>query len=154
MGRIRKVSETETDYTLSDGTVVRVTENAGMPVEFLACSPGEDSFRDPTSAELHEAAKLREGEKSIEDENSEVIEAFLQRLNYMGNDTRMVSQIYDHLFREHRTIQQNFFRVMKAVIERYGEFQGPAYADGRNQNAKEWALKVREAGRDVYLPYV
>ena len=93
-------------------------------------------------------------EQTLEQENKEVIENFFRQLNIMSNDRQMVQQINEHLAREHRTLQQNFFRVIKSVVETYGEKQGPAFADGRNEDSKKWAQKVREAGRDVYLPYV
>lgn len=93
-------------------------------------------------------------EQTLEQENKEVIENFFRQLNIMSNDRRMAQQVTEHLSREHRTLQQNFFRVIKQVIETYGESQGPAFSDLRNEGSKKWAETVREAGRDIFLPYV
>jgi hypothetical protein len=51
---------------------------------------------------------------------------------------------------EHRTLQQGLMAVLKALIENYSEFD----SDLRNQDAVEWAKKVKEAGRDSYLRFI
>lgn len=80
--------------------------------------------------------------------NESLAEEFLRLCNYMSNDRDLADVLVDHLRREHRTLQETFWRVIQMVAHKYKDFP----SDLRNQAAVEFAKKIDAL--DCSLPYV
>ena len=84
---------------------------------------------------------------------AKAIHNIMDAVNVMGTDETVVQGIIEELMVSHRTLQQNFWRVMMQVIKRYSEFS----FDGRNEGAVEMCKFIKEQvekNHKEYLPYV
>ncbi len=84
---------------------------------------------------------------------ADAINKIMDAVNVMGSDDPVVQGIIEELMVSHRTLQQNFWRVMMQVIKRYSEFS----YDLRNQGAVELCTYIKEQVAENYkenLPYV
>lgn len=84
---------------------------------------------------------------------AEAIHNLMDAVNVMGSDDPVVKGIIDELEVSHRTLQQNFWRVMMQVIKKYSEFG----SDGRNEGAVELCKYITEqveTNHKEHLPYV
>ncbi len=84
---------------------------------------------------------------------AEAIHNIMDAVNVMGSDDPVVQGIIEELMVSHRTLQQNFWRVMMQVIKRYSEFSH----DARNEGAVEMCKFIKEQieeNQKQYLPYV
>ena len=81
--------------------------------------------------------------KTVEEENLEAFETMFRLLNYMGNDTALAQVFSNRLPRQHRTLQQNFMRMMQTVIVAYAEQAEQNGSDLRNEDAVKWAKAVK-----------
>jgi hypothetical protein len=92
--------------------------------------------------------------KSVEERNKEVVDEVFKLLNYMCNDKDLTKEFLDHLAREHRTLQQNFFRMLQILIENHAENS----FDDRNAASVNWAKKVKdlrdENGNSFFMPFI
>lgn len=84
----------------------------------------------------------------------EAVEMLLDNLNIMGSDKPIVEGILEALQMNHRTLQQNFWRAMVAVMKQYAEFRH----DLRNEGAVEFCNAVKKMIEDnpktEYLPFI
>jgi len=81
------------------------------------------------------------------------IALIMDAVNIMGSDKQVVEGIIEELQGTHRTLQQNFWRVMMGVIKEYSEFRH----DLRNEGAVELCKYIKEQvaeNHKEYLPYV
>jgi hypothetical protein len=62
--------------------------------------------------------------------------------------TEMAECLLETLRLEHRTLQQNFWRVMQCLMTRYAE----APSDLRNEASVEWTRKASEV--EAFFPYI
>ena len=95
---------------------------------------------------------LPEG-KTQQEVAKESIDMIMDAVNIMGSDETVVKGIVESLQMSHRTLQQNFWRVMMQVIKEYSEFG----SDGRNEGAVEMCKFIKEQVEEnhkEYLPYV
>jgi phosphoenolpyruvate-protein kinase (PTS system EI component) len=77
----------------------------------------------------------------------------LDAVNIMGNDKEVVEGIVEALQHNHRTLQQNYWRVMMQVIKEYSEFRH----DMRNEGSVDMCKFIKEQvekHHKEYLPYV
>lgn len=84
---------------------------------------------------------------------AEAIHNIMDAVNVMGSDDPVVKGIIDELEVSHRTLQQNFWRVMMQVIKKYSEFN----YDYRNENSVEMCKFIKEQVEEnykEYLPYI
>lgn len=80
----------------------------------------------------------------------ELIEDLASELNCMGIDEKELGEIISTtVMKDHRTIQQTFWRTIQHSIVHYGRY---ATIDLRNEGSREWANKVAEV--DAYFPKV
>ena len=96
-----------------------------------------------------EQARLnqREGTKKA-------IDDIMDLVNIMGSDKAVVEGCIEAMQGTHRTLQQNFWRVMIQVMKEYSEWR----SDLRNEGSVEFCKAVKEMleknPRLEYLPYV
>ena len=72
----------------------------------------------------------------------------LDASNVMGSNDDIAQAISNVLLKEHRTLQQAFFRSFKQAMGAYSE----GGSDGRNEGAVQLAKEIHNS--DVYLPFV
>jgi hypothetical protein len=77
------------------------------------------------------------------------VEEILRELNG-GNPGEVAEVIVQHLQQTHRTLQANWWRTMKSVIEQYAKFD----TDLRNEDAVAWAQRAADAARDMYMRHI
>ncbi|MCP4088220.1 MAG: hypothetical protein GY746_00290 [Gammaproteobacteria bacterium] len=87
------------------------------------------------------AIKRAKLERQIADEIAESINSIFNNINYFGNEKLVVKAINDSIERQHRTLQQDFWRAMFQVIEQYGQSE---YFDGRNEQAVQACKNIAE----------
>lgn len=87
--------------------------------------------------------------EEIVERAEEAARTLLKQVNYMGMDQDIADAFAKVLMKEHNTIQQSFWRVLKLVAEQYGDMK---YFDGRNEKAVEFAKEVAKI--DVHLPFI
>lgn len=99
-------------------------------------------------------AKARERidqERGVKDEVSKALRILFGQVNGSSKSgATLVRCLTASVRLEHRTLQQGLMAALKGLIENYAEFD----EDLRNQDAVEWARKVKEAGRDCYLRFI
>ena len=91
--------------------------------------------------------------KTQQEVAKESIDQIMDAVNIMGSDKQVADGILEALQMSHRTLQQNFWRVMMQVIKEYSEFR----CDGRNEGAVELCKYIKEQVEEnhkEYLPYV
>lgn len=88
---------------------------------------------------------------ALKPENEKIIKELFRRINYMGNEDTLAMQISVHLKREHRTLVQSFFRMVKQVIEEYAGWDD-SQTDQRNLASINWAKDVAKIKK--YLPTI
>lgn len=91
--------------------------------------------------------------KTQKEVSKEAIDQIMDAVNVMGSDMPVVKGIVESLQMSHRTLQQNFWRVMIQVIKEYSEFG----SDGRNEDAVAMCKFIKEQVEEnhkEYLPYV
>jgi len=83
-------------------------------------------------------------------EIQEAMAVILKHLNYMGiREADVGKVISDTVQKEHRTIQQTFWRTVNEAATDYGRY---ASVDLRNEGSREWCNKAAEI--EVVLPFV
>jgi len=92
-------------------------------------------------------------QKPVKELNEELVKDFFRLINAMGNDTDLAQTFYEHLYKEHRTLQQSALRVFKTIIEKYS-LTTMDFSDARNEAGLKWAKEVKKAGEEHYLPFV
>ena len=83
--------------------------------------------------------------------NQEHIETLFQLLNGMCNDDQYTRQLIGQLRKTHRTLQQNFFRMISKVVNEKAKEE---FYDLRNEASIEWSKKAAEATQDVAFPFI
>lgn len=86
--------------------------------------------------------------RPMDEENAEIVEKLFTVLNYMGNDRNMADAIIKRLEKEHPTIAQTFWRVVKMVAARYQTFNH----DMRNEGSVALAKVIAFDGN--HLPFL
>ena len=89
--------------------------------------------------------------KEVEKANQKHIETLFRLLNAMLNDELYTRQLVDHLKREHRTLQQNFFRMISEIVK---EMAKQRDCDLRNEASIEWCKKATQATQDIRFPFI
>jgi len=79
----------------------------------------------------------------------EAMKVIFREISYMGNENECIEKMYNFIEREHRTLQQNFWRMIYYVMKRYGE--NSEWTDLRNQASRKWCKKVT---KEEYFPFV
>lgn len=95
---------------------------------------------------------IPEGENQ-KDYAYKAIEMLLNDLNIMGSDKPIIEGVVEALRMNHRTLQQNFWRMMMQVIKQYSEFRH----DLRNEGSVELCKFIKEEvekNHKEYLPFV
>jgi hypothetical protein len=95
---------------------------------------------------------LPEG-KTQQEVTKEAIDQIMDAVNIMGSDKKVADGILESLQMAHRTLQQNFWRVMMMVIKEYSEFR----FDDRNEGAVKLCKYIKEQVEEnhkEYLPYI
>jgi hypothetical protein len=82
-------------------------------------------------------------EKPIGQENEATFNTVFKLLNYMGNDKALTAVFAENLPREHRTLQQNFMRMLQHIIYSYADVSDVHGSDLRNEAATKWAQAVK-----------
>ncbi len=87
------------------------------------------------------ALKRAKLERQVAEEIAESINSIFTNINYFGNEKLVVKAINDSIQRQHRTLQQDFWRAMFQVVERYGR---TTYHDGRNEQSVRLCATISE----------
>lgn len=91
----------------------------------------------------------------MEDEGYEVNEMYesvrglFERVNHFDYQ-KQAEQFFSAMTRQHRTLQQNFWRMIAKVMAMYGETE---YVDLRNEASKEFCKKVSDYVREHGVSY-
>ena len=70
------------------------------------------------------------------------LDTIFNELNCYSNQDNLADILISNITGQHRTLQQDFWRVMTGVITGYGEL---AYADGRNEGAVNMCKQITAA---------
>ena len=84
--------------------------------------------------------------------SSKAIHQIMDAVNIMGSDKKVAEGIIKELQVTHRTLQQNFWRVMVEVVRQYSEFRH----DLRNEGSVELCKAITKFldENPQYLPYI
>jgi hypothetical protein len=96
---------------------------------------------------------IPEGENQ-KDYAYKAIEMLLNDLNIMGSDKPIVEGVVEALRMNHRTLQQNFWRMMLEVIKQYSEFRHDLRNEASVELCKFFTEKLKEDEGKTYLPFV
>lgn len=91
-------------------------------------------------------------EKPISERNEEVIEEIFRLLNYMTNEKELANAFNEKVSRQHRTLQQNFFRLVHSIIANYAVNSEKFGYDLRNEAAVNWAKEVAKI--EGFMPFI
>jgi hypothetical protein len=91
-------------------------------------------------------------EKTTTEKLQKPLEDLFTELNHYGNEDEVVTAITNFVTGQHRTLQQNFFRTIDAVINNCAN----APHDLRNEASVTWCAKVKGMDGDTlyYFPIV
>jgi len=78
----------------------------------------------------------------------QAMKTLMECSNSMGSNDDIAQAISNVLLKEHRTIQQSFFRSFKQSMDAYSK----GGSDGRNEGAIQLAKEIHNS--DVFLPFV
>lgn len=114
---------------------------------------GKSSYIKETDVKKSQREMMREVKDAIfrldiDSQNELIIEELFVLLNIMGNDRVLYNVLPKILLNEHRTIQQNFWRLIHRTAEEYKEQR----FDMRNQASVEFAKHITLFGEA--LPFV
>ncbi len=84
---------------------------------------------------------------------TEAMEMLLDDLNIMGSDKPIVDGIIEALRTNHRTLNQNFFRVIIEVIKQYAEFKSDLRNEASVNFCKFVAEKLEEDKKQKYVEF-
>jgi hypothetical protein len=127
------------------GVLITESDEEGLPLG--SDFPGELVHNN--DACIKKARARIDSEREIRTEVNKALEILFRQVN--GSRPDAVGRYLTAKFRtEHRTLQQGLMSALKRLIEDYAEFD----SDLRNQDAIEWAQKVKEAGKDTYLRFI
>jgi len=82
------------------------------------------------------------------DEAEQAMKTLMKCSNSMGSNNDIAQAISNVLLKEHRTIQQSFFRAFKQSMDAYSK----GGSDGRNEGSVQLAKEIHNS--DVFLPFV
>lgn len=99
--------------------------------------------------EIEEAKRLYKLKESVE----AAVETLTNAVNVMGTREQVfvADVLHRRLDREHRTLQQNFWRMIGRIIQKVGETP-EHYYDLRNEASVKWAKEVSKI--ETYFPFI
>lgn len=89
---------------------------------------------------------IREAQEATEIQKA--VNTIFKALNH-GNDDQVADAVFKAVAGEHRTLQQNFFRMLQQFMVRYGNEAG---CDLRNEASVAWARQMAQEMQG--LPYI
>jgi len=101
---------------------------------------------------MTEKTENTETEKSLDQRNEEVIEEIFRLLNYMTNEKELTNAFNDKISRQHRTLQQNFFRMINLIVATYADNSDKIGCDARNEASVAWAKEVKKI--EKFMPFI
>ena len=97
-----------------------------------------------TSAEIERREKIKQ-----------IFSDLFCELNKMGGENELAAVLKETLDKEHRTLQQNYFRyVVVASINAFAEKKRKQMYDLRNEASCNLAEQLEVTVKDAYLPFV
>lgn len=90
-------------------------------------------------------------EQDVKNQVKKAVSEFTAALNKMGLEDQVAEAAFVQLASEHRTLQQNFWRCVISMAEKYGN---EASSDQRNEASKNACKLMTEALKDTHLPFV
>lgn len=85
----------------------------------------------------------------------EAVSVIFRELNCMGYEGDVGEAVVEHIEREHRTLQQAFFRnVLAPVIKSFADRYNEGYYDLRNEASCELANKLKPIIEKSPLPFI
>jgi hypothetical protein len=88
------------------------------------------------------------------EETREAVAKLMDALNVMGTKADVVEGMIEELHNTHRTLQQNFWRVMLEVMKQYAEFRPDLRNEASVELCKFLVEKLKEDESKTYLPFV
>jgi len=82
----------------------------------------------------------------------EVFDKVIDALNCFDNTT--IDVFTENISRVHRTLQQNFWRMIQQMAREYAKLDENECYDLRNEAAVKWCKRITEATNDLGMPYV
>lgn len=88
-------------------------------------------------------------------ESLDIFKQLGSSLNRMGNEENVEDALREYLGKEHRTLQQNFFKhVVLSAIRVFAEKHDNNLFDLRNEASCELAKKLEPFVLNQYLPFI
>ena len=82
-------------------------------------------------------------ELDFSDKEALAVRTIFRSLNYAGRDD--FEKLLSHILNtEHRTLQQNFWRMINNVAAKYYEHSQPNYFDARNEQSVEFTKGIKD----------
>lgn len=82
-------------------------------------------------------------ELPFSDKEALAVRTIFRSLNYSGRDD--FEKLLSHILNtEHRTLQQNFWRMIANVAEKYYDSTQPRFFDARNEHSVEFTKAIKE----------
>ena len=88
------------------------------------------------------------------EETKEAVAKLMNALNVMGTKKDVVEGIIEELRCTHRTLQQNFWRVILEVMKQYSEFRFDLRNEASVELCKYITEKLAEDESKTYLPFI
>lgn len=101
--------------------------------------------------DLHRSGAIKATKRDYEEAEkiARAVEDLCHLLNSYNSRDELLGEVFNQcLVRQHRSLQQSFWRLMREVIRRYAI----THHDMRNEAAVLWCKRAAEL--DAYLPFV
>ncbi len=98
-------------------------------------------------------SKMSASETSFQ-EGQRIAGELMDALNAMGCDKDVIAGFIDQLGRTHRTLQQNYGRLLVASILCFAKMQDEGWYDLRNEALCQMCKKLEPIAKDTALPFV
>ena len=87
---------------------------------------------------------------SYELSSEQILEILMRHVNILGNEDKLCAAVKKVIPREHRTLQQNFGRFLRASILTFASMD----YDDRNAGTVQMCRAIKEIAEKAHLPFI
>jgi len=94
-------------------------------------------------------------DRDLQKQTEDALNSLFDALNKMGGEESVVEGLRQVLNKQHRTLQQNYFRyIVVKSIEMFAEKKYNRFTDLRNEASCDLAEKLMPFVKDAHLPFI